>query len=126
MVRRPPPVPVYTRLVTVVVWLKLMMVPVAQSAEDAVRWPTTSILPSRVPPPGSAHPVNTRVTPSRVCAEASPLEQAGVEVVGVTVTWPGHTCSPRARRRIASPTPVRTVPAPPSFPTGVGLWGAYT
>src|SRR3954469_21676225 len=84
------------------VWFRVIIVLALQVCSEAVREACTSKVPLMVPPPVTWHPLNTMVTPLRT--SVTPVAaQAGGLVLGVTVTWPGQTDSPRASALMAVP-----------------------
>ena len=83
----------------------------------AVRWLSTSMVPSMRPPLAVWQPENTMVAPLRISVTSAAV-QAGADIRGVTVTCPGQTASPRASARTMSPITRRApvAPAPPVPP----------
>src|SRR5450631_4828297 len=97
----------------------MMVVVALQVCSDAVRFERTSKEPLMVAPE-TTQSVKTRVTPFRSSVALLPA-QAGAAVLGVIVTWPGQTLSPRASASTTEATVARTVvaPLPPAPPVPV-------
>src|SRR5690349_8690324 len=83
MTRRWPLAPLYSRLVVVVVWVSVIIVPGPHMGSEAFCIAVTSIMPLTTPPPDSAQLLKTRVTPVRIIWPS--FEQGGIPILGVTV-----------------------------------------